>query len=126
MALIVDPVVSTAWLADRMRTPDVRDVDGTCFLTAEGRSGHEEYLQAHIPGAVFFDIDAIADTASHLPHLLPSPEAFAKAAGRLGLPRDVDVVIYDTHGIRSAARAPMRRERIATAVIGKWLNLISG
>ncbi|MDO9431865.1 MAG: 3-mercaptopyruvate sulfurtransferase [Phenylobacterium sp.] len=104
MALIVDPVVSTAWLADRMRTPDVRVVDGTWFMPAEGRSGHEEYLQAHIPGAVFFDIDAIADTASHLPHMLPSPEAFAKAAGRLGLPRDVDVVIYDTHGIRSAAR----------------------
>lgn len=100
----MDPVVSTAWLADRLRAPDIRVVDGTWFMPAEGRSGHEEYLQAHIPGAVFFDIDAIADKANDLPHMLPSPEAFAKAAGALGLSRDVDIVIYDTHGIRSAAR----------------------
>ena len=100
----MDPVVSTAWLADRLRAPDIRVVDGTWFMPAEGRSGHEEYLQTHIPGAVFFDIDAIADTSSDLPHMLPSPEAFAKAAGALGLSRDVDIVIYDTHGIRSAAR----------------------
>ena len=100
----MDPVVSTAWLADRMRAPDIRVVDGTWFMPAEGRSGHEEYLQSHIPGAVFFDIDAIADTSSDLPHMLPSPEVFAKAAGALGLPRGADIVIYDTHGIRSAAR----------------------
>ena len=100
----MDPVVSTAWLADRVRAPDVRVVDGTWFMPAEGRSGHEEYLQTHIPGAVFFDIDAIADTSSDLPHMLPSPEVFAKAAGALGLSRDADIVVYDTHGIRSAAR----------------------
>lgn len=100
----MDPVVSTAWLADRIRAPDIRVVDGSWFMPAEGRSGHEEYLQAHIPGAVFFDIDAIADRSSDLPHMLPSPEAFAQAAGGLGLPREADVVVYDTHGIRSAAR----------------------
>lgn len=100
----MDPVVSTAWLADRLRAPDIRVVDGSWFMPAEGRSGHEEYLQAHIPGAVFFDIDAIADRSSDLPHMLPSPEAFAQAAGGLGLPREADVVVYDTHGIRSAAR----------------------
>lgn len=100
----MDPVVSTAWLADRLRAPDIRVVDGTWFMPAEGRSGHEEYLQVHIPGAVFFDIDAIADRASDLPHMLPTPEAFAQAAGALGLPREADIVVYDTHGIRSAAR----------------------
>lgn len=100
----MDPVVSTAWLADRLRAPDIRVVDGSWFMPAEGRSGHDEYLQAHIPGAVFFDIDAIADRSSDLPHMLPSPEAFAQAAGGLGLPREADVVVYDTHGIRSAAR----------------------
>lgn len=102
--MMADPVVSTAWLADRLRSPDVRVVDGTWFMPAEARSGHEEYLQAHIPGAVFFDIDAIADRASDLPHMLPSPEAFAQAVGALGLPREADIVVYDTHGIRSAAR----------------------
>ncbi len=100
----MDPVVSTAWLADRLRAPDVRVVDGTWFMPAEGRSGREEYLQAHIPGAVFFDIDAIADHSTDLPHMLPSPEVFAQEAGALGLPREADIVVYDTHGIRSAAR----------------------
>ena len=100
----MDPVVSTAWLADRLRTPDVRVVDGSWHMPAEARDGREEYLQVHIPGAVFFDIDAIADRASDLPHMLPTSEAFAKAAGELGLPRDVDIVIYDTHVIRSDAR----------------------
>lgn len=99
-----DPVVSTAWLADRLRTPDIRVVDGSWHMPAEQRNGHEEYLQAHIPGAVFFDIDAIADRTSDLPHMLPSPEAFAQAAAELGLSRAADIVIYDTHGIRSAAR----------------------
>jgi len=100
----MDPVVSTAWLADRLRTLDVRVVDGSWHMPAEARNGREEYLQVHIPGAVFFDIDAVADRTSDLPHMLPAPEAFAKAAGELGLPRDADIVIYDTHGIRSAAR----------------------
>lgn len=100
----MDPVVSTAWLADRLRAPDIRVVDSSWYMPAENRSGHDEYLVSHIPGAVFFDIDAIADTSSDLPHMLPSPEAFAKAAGLLGLPREADIVIYDTHGIRSAAR----------------------
>lgn len=100
----MDPVVSTAWLADRIRSPGVRIVDGSWHMPAENRNGREEYLQAHIPGAVFFDIDAIADQASDLPHMLPSPVDFARAAGELGLARDADIVVYDTHGVRSAAR----------------------
>lgn len=100
----MDPVVSTAWLANRLRAPDVRVVDGSWHLPAEGRNGRAEYLQAHIPGAVFFDIDAIADQSTELPHMLPSPEAFARAAGELGLPREADIIVYDTTGIRSAAR----------------------
>ena len=100
----MDPIVSTEWLAQRLGSPDLRVVDGSWFMPAEGRSGPEEYLQVHLPGAVFFDIDAIADRASDLPHMLPSPEDFAKAAGELGLSREADIVIYDTHGIRSAAR----------------------
>lgn len=100
----MDPVVSTAWLSDRMRAPGLRIVDGSWHMPAENRNGREEYLQAHIPGAVFFDIDQIANRSSDLPHMLPSPEAFARSAGELGLSREADIVVYDTFGIRSAAR----------------------
>lgn len=100
----MDPVVSTEWLAQRLGSPDLRVVDGSWFMPAEARSGHEEYLRAHVPGAVFFDIDAIADLTTDLPHMLPTPEAFAEAVGALGLSRDVDIVVYDSLGIRAAAR----------------------
>ncbi|MET0272191.1 MAG: 3-mercaptopyruvate sulfurtransferase, partial [Phenylobacterium sp.] len=66
--------------------------------------GRESYEAGHIPGAVFFGIDEISDHASDLPHMLPTPEAFAKAAGALGLRRDATVVVYDAHGIFSAPR----------------------
>ena len=100
----MDPVVSTEWLAQRLGQADLRVVDGSWFMPAEARSGHEEYLRVHIPGAVFFDIDAIADRTTDLPHMLPTPEAFAQAVGALGLSRDVDIVVYDSLGIRAAAR----------------------
>ena len=99
-----DPLVSTAWLAERLGDPDVRVVDGSWWMPAEARSGHAEFLEAHIPGAVFFDIDRIADHETDLPHMLPSPDAFAQAAGRLGLSRYATVVAYDTFGVRAAAR----------------------
>jgi len=101
---MTDPMVSTAWLAERLGDPGVRIIDGSWWMPAEGRSGHAEYLEAHIPGAVFFDIDAIADRTVDLPHMLPTPEAFAEAAGRLGLRRDATIVTYDTFGVRAAAR----------------------
>lgn len=99
-----DPLVSTAWLAERLDDPSIRVVDGSWWMPAEARSGHAEFIEAHIPGAVFFDIDAIADRDTDLPHMLPSPEAFAQAAGRLGLSRDATIVAYDTFGVRAAAR----------------------
>ena len=79
-----DPLVSAAWLAERLGDPTVRVVDGSWWMPAENRDAHAEYLEAHIPGAVFFDIDAIADRTVDLPHMLPAPDAFAEAAGRLG------------------------------------------
>jgi thiosulfate/3-mercaptopyruvate sulfurtransferase len=102
---MTDPLVSTVWLAERLGAADVQVVDATWFMPGEARSGREEYAQAHIPGAVFFDIDAIADHDTDLPHMLPTPEAFAQAAGRLGLRREATVVVYDAHGIFSAPRA---------------------
>ncbi len=102
---MADPLVSTVWLAERLGAPDVQVVDATWFMPGETRSGRQEHAQAHIPGAVFFDIDAIADHDTDLPHMLPKPAAFAQAASRLGLRREATVVVYDAHGIFSAPRA---------------------
>ena len=99
------PLVSPAEAAVLLRLPDARVVDASWFLPAEGRSGRAEFESERIPGAVFFDIDAVSDPSSDLPHMLPSPEAFAAAAGALGLSPDQKVIVYDSFGIRSAARA---------------------
>lgn len=99
---MTDPLVPTDWLASRLG--EVQVVDATWFMPNEGREGHADYLAAHIPGAIFFDIDAIADNTVDLPHMLPTAEAFAEMAGNLGLSRDATVVVYDSFGIRSAAR----------------------
>lgn len=97
-------LVSTEWLAAHLREPDLVIVDGSWHMPATGRKGHDEYLNAHIPGAVFFDIDTIADTSSGLPHMLPSEEAFAAAAAALGISRDARIVVYDSAGLFSAPR----------------------
>jgi thiosulfate/3-mercaptopyruvate sulfurtransferase len=103
MALMTDPLVSTGWLAGRLGDPGVQVVDATWYMPGEG-VGRETYRSGHIPGAVFVDIDEVADRATDLPHMLPAPEAFAAAAGKLGLRRDATVVVYDAHGIFSAPR----------------------
>ncbi len=97
------PLVSAAWLADHL--DEVQVVDATWFMPDAGRTGAQSYAEGHIPGAVFFDIDAISDKSTNLPHMLATPEAFAQAAGALGLRRDAPVVVYDAHGIFSAPRA---------------------
>lgn len=104
MAGIVDPLVSTAWLAERLGDPNLRVVDATLPLVGQPGHGRDSYVAGHIPGAVFFDINAIADPDTDLPHMLPTPEAFAEAAGALGLAREAIIVVYDAHGIYSAPR----------------------
>ena len=99
-----DPLISVEDLARRLGDRGVQVIDATWFLPGDARSGREEYRKAHIPGAVFFDIDAIADKSTDLPHMLPTPEAFAQAAGELGLRREALVAVYDVHGIFSAPR----------------------
>jgi thiosulfate/3-mercaptopyruvate sulfurtransferase len=79
-------------------------VDGSWYLPSQQRNGWDEYLTERIPSAVFFDIDAISDPSSGLPHMLPSPEAFAKSAGALGLTHDKTIIVYDGPGMFSAAR----------------------
>jgi len=97
-------LVSTQWLADRLGSPDIVIVDGSWHMPATGRSGHAEFLAAHIPGAVFFDVDAIADTSSGHPHMLPTEAVFSAAVGALGVADGKTIVVYDGAGLFSAPR----------------------
>ena len=101
---LTDPLVSTAWLADHLDAPDVRIVDGSWHMPAAKRDPRAEYDLVHIPGAVFFDIDEIADETLDLPHMLPSPIKFASRVKKLGLGDGSRIVVYDTSGILPAAR----------------------
>lgn len=97
------PLVSPDWLAAHLEAPDLRVVDATWIMPALGRDAQAEHLKAHIPGAVFFDIDAIADRATPKPHALPPVEVFAEGCAALGLGSDQRVVVYDQHAGASAA-----------------------
>ncbi len=97
-------LVSTDWLAAHLGDPDLVILDGSWFLPGSGRDARAEYAAAHIPGAIFFDIDAIADTTNPLPHMLPSAEQFAEAVGALGIGNASKIVCYDSLGIYSSPR----------------------
>ncbi|GLK69583.1 3-mercaptopyruvate sulfurtransferase [Hansschlegelia plantiphila] len=97
-------LVSTGWLAERLGDPDVIAVDGSWYLPDANRDGPAEFLERHIPGAVFFDINVVADVSSGLPHMLPSPDAFSEAVGKLGVADRATIVAYDGAGLFSAAR----------------------
>ena len=96
------PLVSTEWLAENLDR--VRVVDGSWHMPSDGRDAAAEFLAARIPGAVHFDLEAISDHANPLPHMLPSPEAFAAAVGALGIASADSIVVYDSRGLFSAAR----------------------
>ena len=97
-------LVTTEWLAARLREPELSVVDGSFYLPALKRDARAEYQAAHIPGAVFFDIDAIADHSTELPHMLPGATQFAKEVGALGVGRDDTIVVYDGVGLGGAPR----------------------
>jgi thiosulfate/3-mercaptopyruvate sulfurtransferase len=97
-------LVSTDWLAARLAAPGVAVVDGSFYLPALKRDAKAEFLAAHIPGAVFFDIDAIADHSTDLPHMLPSAAQFSKDVGQLGIGQGVTIVVYDGAGLGGAPR----------------------
>jgi hypothetical protein len=84
---ISDPtvLVSCDWLKDRLGTPDIRILDASWHLPAANRSGRKEFEDEHIPGALFFDIDEIADTSSPLPHMMPPAEKFSSRVRKLGI-----------------------------------------
>ena len=97
-------LVSTDWLAERLGMPDTVVVDGSFYLPALKRDAAAEHLAGHIPGAVRFDIDAIADHANPLPHMLPSTEQFARDVGALGIAETDTIVVYDGIGLGGAPR----------------------
>jgi thiosulfate/3-mercaptopyruvate sulfurtransferase len=98
------PFVSTAWLAHRLDAPDIVVVDGSYYLSSMNRDAEAEYLAAHIPGAIRFDIDRVKDASSPLPHMLPSPEVFAAEVGAMGIGDGMKIVVYDGAGLFSAPR----------------------
>ena len=100
----MDSLVSTAWLEAELGAPDLRVVDASFFLAAMGRDAKAEYAAAHIPGAVFFDIDEIADPDSALPHMLPGAHLFASRVRELGLGDADRIVVYDNTPLHSAYR----------------------
>lgn len=95
---------STEWLAGQLGKEGVVIVDGSYYLPTQKRDARAEYLAAHIPGAVFFDINAVADDSTDLPHMLPGPDQFGTAAGALGISENDTIVIYDSSGFFSAPR----------------------
>lgn len=96
--------VSTARLQEHLDDPNVAIVDGSWYLPTQNRNPEEEFLAGHIPGAVRFDIDAIRDKSSSLPHMLPSPDEFAKIVGAMGIDENMAIVVYDGSGLFAAAR----------------------
>jgi thiosulfate/3-mercaptopyruvate sulfurtransferase len=99
-----NPFVSTEWLAAHLDDPHIIPVDASWYLPTANRNPGAEYLAGHIPGAVFFDIDGVADKSSGLPHMLLPPDEFGRQVGALGIGDGMTVVIYDEAGLFSAPR----------------------
>jgi len=98
------PLVTPEWLAQNLGRRDVRVVDGSWHMPQLKRDARAEFVEAHVPGAVFFDIDAIADPRTSLPHMLPRAAEFSRSVGRLGIGDRDRVIVYDSRGVVSAAR----------------------
>ena len=97
-------LIETDELERELDAPDFVIIDATWYMPDEGKNAREEYLAEHIPGAIFFDIDEIADTNSPLPHMLPSPEKFSSRMRKMGIGDGQRIVVYDRHGMFSAPR----------------------
>ncbi len=97
-------LVETSWLAERMDAPDIIILDGSLHLPTTKRNAYAEYKAEHIPGAMFFDIEDIADEKSSLPHMLPSAAKFASRMRKMGIGDGMRIIAYDSEGLYSAAR----------------------
>jgi thiosulfate/3-mercaptopyruvate sulfurtransferase len=100
----MEALVTTEWLADRVGDADLIILDASWHMPASGRSGKAEYLAAHIPGARFFDIDALSDRSNPAPHMLPSAAEFGRAMEALGVGRGDRIIVSDNSPLRTAAR----------------------
>lgn len=97
-------LVSTNWLAAHLKDPDLRILDASWYMPADGRDPRAEYDAAHVPGARFFDIDDISDQRSDLPHMVPPVEKFMSRMRAMGVGDGHQIVVYDGAGLMSAAR----------------------
>ena len=120
---------TTSELAAELSDPNLGVIDASWHLPPSGRTGASEFRQGHIPGAVFFDIDTIADLSIDLPHMLPKPEALAKEMSALGLGDGMRFVIYDALGLFAAARVwwtlrvyGVEDARILEGGLPKWIK----
>lgn len=114
-----NPFVTPEWLEAERNKPDVVIVDGSWYLPAMKRDGRAEYHSAHIPGAVYFDIDEVKDINSTLPHMLPPPEVFSLHMARLGISDGQRIVVYDGAGLFSAPRVWFTFKVFGTADVFK-------
>lgn len=101
----MDSIVSAEWLKGELSKSDIRIVDATLFLPEHGRNARAEFEAGHIPGAVFLDLEEVADLSSGLPFMLPPPEKFASRAQAMGLGDGSRIIVYDNSPLKSAARA---------------------
>jgi thiosulfate/3-mercaptopyruvate sulfurtransferase len=126
--MIEQALVTTGWLAERLGHPRLGVVDGSMYLPASGRDAAAEYAAGHLPGAVFFDLDASSDRRSSLPHMLPSAADFAERMSALGLDDADEIVVYDGSGANLSAPRVWwmfrvfghRRVAVLDGGIGKW------
>jgi thiosulfate/3-mercaptopyruvate sulfurtransferase len=100
----MDSLVTTDWLARELGHPELVVIDASWFMPSSGRSGHNEYLKAHIPGARFLDIDQLSDHSHSAPHMLPGAVEFSRAMEELGVGSEDRLVVYDNSPLRTAAR----------------------
>ena len=105
MTAPTDPLVTTDWLANHLNDPNIRIVDVTFKMPGVLPLPKDDYLAAHLPGAVFFDVDAVSDHSNPLPHMFPSAEQFGRDVGALGIGNDDTVVVYDSGGWVAGPRA---------------------
>ena len=127
MTTINDPLVSTEWLASHLNNDNVKLLDATFKLPGVLPLPKDDYLAAHIPGAVYFDVDAVSDHANPLPHMFPSPTQFGRDVGALGISNAYTVVVYDAGGWVAAPRVwwmllsyGHRDVRILNGGLRKW------
>jgi len=98
-------LVETAWLQERLTAPGLAVMDASLKMPGDAKAPFDQYKEAHIPGALFFDIDELSDTSSPFPHMLPAPEKFASRMRMMGVGDGMKIVVYDSRGIFSSPRA---------------------